>query len=466
MRHPSWLRATACALTLVAPALSAGDGYGTRPSYTITFPSSATSFGTSADAFGGNAAGIVDGYALRARFLAAAGSTVFLQKNFGASLWLPVANVPENMDPSFLKITPSGRKIALGTGFYKPLYIFPSSILSSVMPLGLNGAAGTMRMDANYFDAAWRDERYLFVDGEATLGSRVYAIDTTSKTPEQLLPIVTGIPGASAGLTFDHSGDLITGIGYGEKTGQLKIWSAQEVALALAGASLAYSNTGHVLADGILSAASLGVDADGNLFVGGGDAFGGSGHLGYAGLIRSAVLQRVLEGGPPLDPKSGADFVKIAPDPCQNDDSTSVWFAPGVDMLVVTAYLGSVPPNCAPTDTTGGGAPATTQLYFSPTAPDSDGDGVPDGADNAYLTPNPDQLDADSDGFGDAAECDVDHDGVLGRAELSAFLQAFESTEVDPNFDVRFDFDRDGAVGWGDFALLDEEWGRAAICYY
>jgi hypothetical protein len=463
-----WLAGTLFVLFGLVPRHAWSDvgDYNTKPSYAITFPTSDQSFGTVADAFGVNVSANVAGYALSGRFLAATGSTVFLQKNFGASVWLPTATVPETMDPCFIKIAPSAGKIALGVGFYKPLYVFPTALLSVFSPTDLASASGAVHFDADYFDAAWRDDRYLFVNGEATMGSRVYAIDTESANPgANLIAIVPDIPGASGGVTFDHSGDLITGIGYGSDTGQLKIWSAADVAQALAGQPLAYESTGHVLADGVLSAASLGVDADGNLYVGGGDVFGSTGHKGYAALISAAVLQRVLAGGAPADQSSAADFSKVAPDPCQNDDSTDVWFAPRVDMLVVTADLSSMPPNCAPTDTTGNGAPATTQLYFPPDAPDTDGDGVPDGADNAYLTPNPDQRDSDGDGVGDVADCDVDNDGVFDRAELAAFQDAFGSTRGDANFDARWDFDRDGRIGWGDFELLQKKWGLAAVCY-
>ena len=43
---------------------------------------------------------------------------------------------------------------------------------------------------------------------------------------------------------------------------------------------------------------------------------------------------------------------------------------------------------------------------------DTDGDGVPDDEDNCVTTPNPNQLDSDGDGLGDACDPDDDNDGV------------------------------------------------------
>jgi len=57
------------------------------------------------------------------------------------------------------------------------------------------------------------------------------------------------------------------------------------------------------------------------------------------------------------------------------------------------------------------GAPPAADL------PDSDGDGVPDCADDCRDYANADQADADRDGFGDACDLDMDQDGTVSAAE-------------------------------------------------
>lgn len=457
------------ALSLVSLSTFALENstYWTTPSYTLSLPTGA-SYTTSADVFPGSLPTKVDGHSLGGHFLAAVGVTVYLQKNFGANVWLPVATLDpaqDRMDPGFVKISPSGAKIALGTGSYLPLFVFGTSQLSVKRPLELRNATGVKEFGTSYYDAVWRDERWLFLNGGSDTGSHIYAIDTDSSTGNPI-EIIPDIPGASGGVTFDASGNLVTGIGYGfesdAKTGQLKIWPAADIAKALAGTPLAYRATGRVLAEGALSAASLGFDADGNLFVGGGDAFGNSGNYGYAGVISAVAVQRVLAGGAIADTANATDYAKLQPDPCHNDDATNVWFAPSLGMLAVTAELSTLPPDCAPFDVTGPGP--TSQQFFSPNAPDSDGDGVPDGADNAYLVPNPDQKDEDGDGWGDAGDCDIDNDGVVNRSDLAALMQAFGSVAADGNFAGGYDYNHDNKVDFADFALLKQKWGASAVC--
>lgn len=463
-----WLFGLAVVASMTHAELAHADAfneYATQSSYALQLPQATTSWFTSVDAFGETNASI-DGFPLHGRVLAATDSSVFLQKNFGASAWLTVGTVPEIMDPCFIKISPDGTRVALGTGFYKPLYTFPVTSLSAAAPPDLATAPDTSTFNLSYYDAEWLDNRFLFINSGTNSGSGVFAVDTWGgDVPSSLIPIVTDIPGASGGVTFDHNGNLITGIGYGSDTGQLKIWPASDVAAVLEPGALPldYVSTGFVLAERMLSAASLGVDGENNVYVGGGDVFGATGNSGFAGLISASVVNRVLEGGAPANPAVTGEVTKLAPDPCQNDDSTSVLYVPGVTMLIVSFNGASMPPDCAPYDFAGGGL-QQVQLYFPNNAPDTDHDGIPDGADNAYLVPNPDQIDSDGDGFGDVSDCDVDNDGLVGRAELSQLVDAYGRSAADAGFIAELDFNHDEKLDFEDFALLKSRWGRAAIC--
>lgn len=81
-------------------------------------------------------------------------------------------------------------------------------------------------------------------------------------------------------------------------------------------------------------------------------------------------------------------------------------------------------------------------------AADSDGDGINDFIDNCSQISNALQIDADSDGFGNRCDPDLDNSGVVNFADVALFSGLFLST------DPVADFDSNGAVNFGDFSLL------------
>ncbi len=437
------------ALTLLlaaslAPQVAMALDYETEEGWSFELPHDGMSFGTSVGTFPESTVGSVSGYELVGRMLAATGRTVYMQASSGVVTWLPVARLAQDeapMDPSFLVVSRDGRKVALGVGYGKPLYVFPSALLSADVPLELSRHKAVKRWDVSYYDGVFRDDRFLFLNRGADHGqSEIVVVDTEQTGPSAISLAISDIPGASAGLAFDAHGNLVTGIGWDSdftQTGQLKIFDALALDTAIAQQTpQAYEGAGSVVAENVLSAAFLTFDQAGNLLVGGGDVFGTTGNYGYAAVIDTSVLDRVRAGGPPMDPGSPDEFSVLAPDPCMNDDATQVVYVPGTQAVMVSYNPASQPPDCADFDWSGSDG-SKLQVYVPADAPDEDGDGIPDAIDADFGKPDP----------------------IIGRADYARLINAFGSTVDDVFYDASADYDRSGSIDEADFQLFLTRWG-------
>ena len=409
------------------------------------------------------------------RLLAATGRELYLQRNYGASQWDVVATVGATMDPCFVRISPDGSRVALGIGYGAPLLVFPTSMLSSSSPPvlhdGTHPAAGVTAFDVNYYDAAWVDNQYLVINGGSWPGpvysSGVGVLDSTNPN-DSGTGLIGNILGASASIAVDADGNLFTGIGMAagppNRTGEIKVWPAGEWSTT-PGAALNYEANPRIVGKNVLSAAYLGTDSEGNLHVGGGDAFGvgGTTEKGYAALISKDVIARVTAlgtPGAPVDEGNSTQYREFAPDPCANDSATGILYGSwGKGMAVMwNPTNGECNPGSAEDYWMPGVEPLLT-VYYPVSAPDTDGDEVPDAADNAYLTKNAGQQDTDGDGWGNAADADFNNDGIVDSADLSSLRRKFGTS------DEEVDMNSDGVVDSADLSSLRRRFGKSQPYY-
>ncbi|MDJ0867077.1 MAG: thrombospondin type 3 repeat-containing protein [Myxococcota bacterium] len=90
---------------------------------------------------------------------------------------------------------------------------------------------------------------------------------------------------------------------------------------------------------------------------------------------------------------------------------------------------------------------------------DADQDGVRDQDDNCLVTANADQIDTDSDGYGNACDPDYNNDRAVGIPDFNVVRAQFGLTDADPGFDPAVDHNGDGAVGLADFNVFRSYFG-------
>ncbi|MEM6313069.1 MAG: PEP-CTERM sorting domain-containing protein [Planctomycetota bacterium] len=215
-----------------------------------------------------------------------------------------ISGIDLGFGPSFLQITPDGTQAAVGSNGNGSVLVFDTSDPSTSTSFAVQD-----------FNAAWIDNTQLAIANAAQAVNGVQVLDTTTGS---VTSIITNIGGASAGITFDAAGNLYTGNGFSfdtgtSDTGWIKAFSPAEWQSALGGGTAIDFETGGIPVANLLSAASLGFDDAGNLFVGGADFFGTSGDLGYAALVDADAITDALANPsslPPIDANSPTDVLR------------------------------------------------------------------------------------------------------------------------------------------------------------
>ena len=108
----------------------------------------------------------------------------------------------------------------------------------------------------------------------------------------------------------------------------------------------------------------------------------------------------------------------------------------------------------------GGAAPVSSSSHSfgldgeGSLSPDSDGDTIPDAADNCSAVKNADQRDADGDGYGSLCDADFDNSCIVNFADLAIMRAAFFTSDPNANMDGL------SAVDFADLALLRSRFFR------
>ena len=392
------------------------------------------------------------GPTLAGRMLFATGSNIYLQDAVDASSWTKVGEVTGvTMDPSFIKVSPDGSKVALGLGYYQDLLVFPLSSLDSSNPPDLITAATTTTFPSSvvmYYDAAWAGSSHLVINGgywdedtDTAYGVGISCLDVTAPaTPPVTVVTPASYPGASSGIAVDSSMNLIFGNGYDygygtvpSQTGQLVLlpgtdWWASSAPRTDLGAGLDYGDAAE-FAEAVLSAAHLGFDQEGNLHVGGGD-FLGSGDVGYFALINADFMGTVANGtfSDVLDEDDVTQYREFMPDDVcgsgipGNDKATAV-ISYGSSISGVWLDINS----CGTTDSWGTGVTPKITTYRIDTAFDGDGDTYADVDDYSPWTSHSDNSDTDGDGYGNIIDGDFNNTGNVDYYDYLMFSSAFSA---------------------------------------
>lgn len=291
-----WSRRLLAAATLIgvfthtSVSLAVGiDAYHVVRSFTLPAPNAQSGGNVLFDA-------LPDG-----RLLVLNGATVSVETAVASGQFSVVGDVPgfnPLFGPSFLAVSPDGTRAATGANAQ-------AVIVFSTSNLGSNAT-----YFAGDFAGEWIDDDRLAVSGQ---GVQVIDLATPSVTT-----VVSGIGGFAGDVAIDGDGNLYASNGFdasvgGSETGWVKAFAnADWQAAAATSTPLNFETEGIAIVD-LLSASPIGFDAMGNLFVGGGDAFGSSGDTGYAALVDSTAVVGALTAPastPPITPASPSGVLR------------------------------------------------------------------------------------------------------------------------------------------------------------
>ncbi len=245
------------------------------------------------------------------RLITTAGAELLLETAPGSRSFAGVGALAgadfNSFGPAFVRVSPDGSRVAIGNGGGASFGNYKVGVFS------LAGLGGWYSL--GHYDAEWaNDGRLALTAGDFGDPARVDVLDAASPfAAPDVTTVISGIGGASGGITFDAAGRLYTANGFAgagpSGTGVIRAFESSAWLAALSGGTAESFEAGGTLVGEALSGSSLGFDAAGNLHVGGGDF--GSGDFGYAGLLRGSAVAQAVAGSGPV---GASDTLALDPD--------------------------------------------------------------------------------------------------------------------------------------------------------
>ncbi len=134
------------------------------------------------------------------------------------------------------------------------------------------------------------------------------------------------------------------------------------------------------------------------------------------------------------------------------------------DALIPPPFAGSRPSQrtmslaahafVGPSNSTSDIVQAVVQSVTVVPALDTDGDGVLDALDNCAMTPNPTQLDANQDGYGNICDADLNNSGTVTTADFGLLRSVLNQAAGSSPTAEAADLNGSGTVTTADFAIL------------
>lgn len=208
---------------------------------------------------------------------------------------------------SFVRASPDGMTLAIGDNNFGIGAAVHTLAFASLDPMS---ASATTAWPASNVDAHWADDNTLYIAGAGASGE-VREIDLSASSSRV---VVTNIGLSAGGITSDGS-HLYAGNGFdlgggASNTGEVRAFAWSAITSAATPIDFA---AGAPVADA-LSGASLDFDPLGNLLIGGGDVFGGSGDFGSAAVVDGDAVSAALLGGPIAPDASELRLTPLSPD--------------------------------------------------------------------------------------------------------------------------------------------------------